>query len=620
MEQNRLECSDRIVDGFVDLAADGVVVDRQEDDVLALVITKAKQKLQKASDPVSLLMVLGLFVSEVCGRSGKHAIDLADRVAKRLDEQRRIDGQVLLGSLFADQGKKKKVQGAGLSRHRALTFKVLADALGSVECTLERERTSLTAWNTVQLNQVGFVVDLLHEPGALYEAGSQKQQEYVRLLSPGFNNLQNTLSTQQSLGGQVPRPSWHVEPSDLAFSRDKKSELGKGGFGQVFSGTWAESAVAIKVVTAIDPTDYDVLDFVLEIALLSKLSHPNVMRFWRGCAETSAGKRSLLMVTEQIDKGGLSGILHGHGGKKLRAEFSLEQVLWLTNGIARGMHYLHSCNVLHLDMKSPNVLIDSSWTPKLCDFGLAKISMQAVGEGFQTTLRGVSPIWAPPEMFDDKAENPTDKADVYSFGIVFFETATRQLPFQEINQRQLPKAKFEGVLPRLPLDMEDDCGALVKACCAHRPNSRPSMGGVLARIAEMASSRYWDLLDVAMPPWQDADTKGLEREQEFLSKLEGRRKKLQEERAQLLQQLEQTREQRRRLQEQHFGVSLGEEATPTMSTNPRQPPPEEQAVAGRGKGSRQGKDSGVGVGAAVAAAGGVPGVPKVDKKQCCTAQ
>lgn len=48
----------------------------------------------------------------------------------------------------------------------------------------------------------------------------------------------------------------------------------------------------------------------------------------------------------------------------------------MMTGITRGMQYLHGCGVLHLDLKSPNVLISNDWTPKLCDFGLAKISMQ----------------------------------------------------------------------------------------------------------------------------------------------------------------------------------------------------------------------------------------------------
>ena len=64
--------------------------------------------------------------------------------------------------------------------------------------------------------------------------------------------------------------------------------------------------------------------------------------------------------------------------------------------ISRGVAYLHDVGVLHLDMKSPNVLLNSAFQAKLCDFGLAKVREQV---GVHTTLRGVSPVWAPPEMF-----------------------------------------------------------------------------------------------------------------------------------------------------------------------------------------------------------------------------
>ncbi|CAE7610666.1 unnamed protein product, partial [Symbiodinium pilosum] len=72
------------------------------------------------------------------------------------------------------------------------------------------------------------------------------------------------------------------------------------------------------------------------------------------------------------------------------------------------------------------VLLNSSWQPKLCDFGLAKIREQTA---LQTTLRGVSPIWAPPEIFDDKGGGVTEKVDVYSFGVILFELSTRKLPY-----------------------------------------------------------------------------------------------------------------------------------------------------------------------------------------------
>lgn len=55
------------------------------------------------------------------------------------------------------------------------------------------------------------------------------------------------------------------------------------------------------------PNDGDVMDFFLEIAMLSQLNHPNIVRFWRGSTEMHAGSRSLLMVTEYIKQGGLTG-------------------------------------------------------------------------------------------------------------------------------------------------------------------------------------------------------------------------------------------------------------------------------------------------------------------------
>mmetsp|Transcript_87831 Transcript_87831/g.251613 ORF Transcript_87831/g.251613 Transcript_87831/m.251613 type:complete len:690 (+) Transcript_87831:87-2156(+) len=614
MQTHRLETWDRLGDGFCDLASDGVLMDRTADETLDLVVTKAQQKMAKASDIVTALMALGLFVSETCGRSGRHAADLEARCKRRLEENRRSDGKVLLGSLFCDQGKKKKILGAGLSRHRALTFKLLADCLGTAECTVERDPRGTTAWNTVVLNETGYVVDLMHDPGALYEAGSAKQQEYVKMLSIGFGGLEGTLSTQKELAGQVPRPAWHVEATDLVYGQDPKDRLGKGGFGEVLKGTWADASVAIKVIKDKDPTDYDVLDFVLEIALLSRLSHPNVMRFWRGCAMLSGGKRSLLMVTEHIDKGGLSGVIHGHGGPKLKADFTIAQILVLALGIARGMQYLHSCNVLHLDLKSPNVLIDSSWTPKLCDFGLAKISMQEVGEGFQTTLRGVSPIWAPPEMFDDRSDGMTDKADVYSMGIVFFELATRTLPFSQISQRQLPKSKYEGVLPTIPKEVPEDFAGLVKACCAHRPGSRPSMAGVVARIGECAKARSVDFMDVAMPSWgpEEAAGEGGGQEKEVLQQLQQRQAQLQKERRELQAQVERTREQRQRLQQLHLGGSgIAEEGVmPQLSGSPRSP------------GACQSGSLGIVGSGGVAKLAGTMGVPAVEssKQACCASQ
>mmetsp|Transcript_20243 Transcript_20243/g.56162 ORF Transcript_20243/g.56162 Transcript_20243/m.56162 type:complete len:676 (+) Transcript_20243:135-2162(+) len=619
-DEHILHATDRIVDGFRDYFAEGVIVDRSRDERLEDYVHKARKKLQKASDPVTAVMVMALLTSELCGRSGHHASGLKERFKQRIGGDK---GGVMLGSLLADDRAKAKkkdlLPGAALARHRALAFKYLADYLGGPDCTLERDSTRNVAWNSVRLDQVGYVVDVVHDPGALYEAGSPKQQEYFRLLEPDVSvKMLTTISAREELTGRVPRPAWHVEASELQCGRGERDKLGKGGFGEVFRGSWAGTIVAIKVVKDTDPSDYDVMDFVLEIALLSRLNHPNVMRFWRGCVEFNSGKRGLLMVTEHIARGGLSGLLHGHGGQALPGTLTIAQSLWLSLGVARGMQYLHTCKVLHLDLKSPNVLVDNDWTPKLCDFGLAKISAKDTGEGLQTTLRGVSPVWAPPEMFDEQADDMTEKADVYSYGIVFFEIMSRKLPFQEISQRQLPKAKFEGVLPHISKPITEDCGALILSCCSHRPSARPSMRGVAARILELAEVRCIDLARVAMPPWETSAAGAGGREEAGASReSEARMTELEEEKRIIQKRIEDARGQRSRIQESHFGKGLAKEEIEPMF------PPNQASGGGAAAGSGPGEA--VGAAGGGAASGGarptlVSATPtdRSDSNKCCT--
>mmetsp|Transcript_10136 Transcript_10136/g.19146 ORF Transcript_10136/g.19146 Transcript_10136/m.19146 type:complete len:670 (-) Transcript_10136:62-2071(-) len=204
------------------------------------------------------------------------------------------------------------------------------------------------------------------------------------------------------------------------------------------------------------------------------------------------------MVTEFVRTGSLSQLLHGHGGPALPEPLKLEQALSMGMDIARGTQYLHGNRILHLDLKSPNVLCAPVWTAKLCDFGLAKIR----GEHtlVHSTLQGVSPVWAPPEMLDDLTGGLTEKVDVYSFAIIFFELLCQKVPFlSEVNSQQLAPYKIQGHLPRIPPGVPVDCAELILQCCAAKPNTRPPMSGAVARLREMARTRNLNLSEVEPP-------------------------------------------------------------------------------------------------------------------------
>ena len=274
-------------------------------------------------------MVAAFQVSEILGRSGYHASTVLQRCERLVaDRGDPASGTVLLGHLLHEvrEGSKTKQPGAGTSRMRAVLFKAVADWLSVAPCSLQREEAAVpgaagVTWNSVQVDGDGYVVDIMFEPGALYEDGSGKACEYLRRLrqeceeavapsksSKARKTESAAPSLQQNLGGRMLRPSWHVEPWEVEF--DRRDRAGRGGFGEVFQGTWAGQQTAIKEVRDASPTDADVCDFVLEISLLSRLSHPNIVRFWRGCVDLRGGHRTLLLVTEWMDRGVLSQLLH----------------------------------------------------------------------------------------------------------------------------------------------------------------------------------------------------------------------------------------------------------------------------------------------------------------------
>lgn len=257
-EHNRLDFGQLLEDGFQDAglgvdpahAGSSVVVDRRRDHSLERFLDRCRKKLRKAKDEPTQVMVLALLVSDTCGRSGKHADNLAQRHARLVSENRNSDsGEVLLGDLTgdrvtgADRRGKTPPTGAALVPYRALLFKAFSDWLSLPECMLQRraptpgERPSplysTATWNIVQIAQALYVVDVLFDPGALYEQHSAKAQEYHRLLldseaacaaATGEKRTAPAApSSRKELGGYMPRPSWHVEPWELEIQRGDRA-------------------------------------------------------------------------------------------------------------------------------------------------------------------------------------------------------------------------------------------------------------------------------------------------------------------------------------------------------------------------------------------------------------
>jgi serine/threonine protein kinase len=140
-------------------------------------------------------------------------------------------------------------------------------------------------------------------------------------------------------------------------------------------------------------------------------------------------------------------------------------------GIAYGMEAMHSEEIIHGDLKSPNVLLDDRYMPKICDFGMAR----SAKDGYVPSDKVGSPAWMAPELF--RSDGCTEKVDVYAFGIILWELLTEQPPFAgtDITGIQIGVAVSEkGERPEIPPGAPAPLANLIRAAWHQDPNCRPS--------------------------------------------------------------------------------------------------------------------------------------------------
>mmetsp|Transcript_5974 Transcript_5974/g.21056 ORF Transcript_5974/g.21056 Transcript_5974/m.21056 type:complete len:295 (+) Transcript_5974:794-1678(+) len=204
----------------------------------------------------------------------------------------------------------------------------------------------------------------------------------------------------------------------------KFRQLDQGSFGLIYSAEYDGSTVAVKQCSS-DGSQIKakMRELLLELSVLVRIRHPNIVTFWGTAAEfplTSGSKPYMGMVFELCHKGSLYKALHQHGGKKLpfkeKMRFALE--------VSRGMSYVHAKGIIHRDLNSRNVLITDQMHAKVADFGCAR---KLKGSALHTTTISGSPAYMAPEQLE--GHDLTDRIDVWAFGVLMWEIVTDQVPW-----------------------------------------------------------------------------------------------------------------------------------------------------------------------------------------------
>jgi serine/threonine protein kinase len=203
------------------------------------------------------------------------------------------------------------------------------------------------------------------------------------------------------------------------ITKSFKEKLGEGGYGTVFKGTLQSGRlVAIKML---GKSKANGQDFISEVATIGRIHHVNVVQLIGFCVEGS--KRAL--VHEFMPNGPLNKHIFL---PEVCTLLSYDQMYDIALGVARGIEYLHQgCDmqILHFDIKPHNILLDENFTPKVFDFGLAKLYPVNDSIVSLTAARGTLGYMTL-ELFYKNIGDVSYKADVYSFGMLLMEMAGRR--------------------------------------------------------------------------------------------------------------------------------------------------------------------------------------------------
>lgn len=271
---------------------------------------------------------------------------------------------------------------------------------------------------------------------------------------------------------------WLIDINELSLGH----VLGEGAFGTTYEGQWRGAKVAVKCVRISSETE--MTNFLREIETLSAVRHPHVVPF---LGASIRPPDSFWLISEFMPGGTLTTWLHGQKGHMQPTRSLLDRVAKALE-VARGMQGLEVCvpPILHRDLKPSNVFIDGSGCARIGDFGLARRllpSSCASLTGETGTYLYMSPEMIRHDVYDSKT-------DVWSWGVLYVECLTTQIPYQNtfLTPVQIAIAVSEERLrPQIPTHLYPDLKEFARMALEFNPDVRPSFSFIVTELADSLS-------------------------------------------------------------------------------------------------------------------------------------
>ncbi|KAJ7733804.1 kinase-like domain-containing protein [Mycena metata] len=283
------------------------------------------------------------------------------------------------------------------------------------------------------------------------------------------HTLQYLQSTSQQ---RIELEDWLISSYDVEYG----VEIGAGGYGTVFKGTWNRTNVAIKVIDNGAGITANVEMLRKEVKLWLTLRHPNILQFLG--ANTLDDRPFVVMPLMPFNARQFLSVCADPDPRPILRDMTL------------GLEYLHGRKICHGDLKGINVLVDNSGSALLCDFGLARIKADMTSRTRTGNARvSGSRNWMAPELLSGSLVSP--RSDMYAFGMTVYELYTDEIPLAAIPPGDFIQLVYrDGVRPERPdaeefPKLHDSVWELAERCWGKDPKARPTARQAHDKIANL---------------------------------------------------------------------------------------------------------------------------------------
>lgn len=259
---------------------------------------------------------------------------------------------------------------------------------------------------------------------------------------------------------------------DLSFSPGERfgsryriiEEIGRGGMGCVYKAedTELNIVVALKMIRPLYSKDpYFIQNFKQETILARSISHENVIRI-HDLGEVNKIK---FISMDYIKGHDLKDLIHTSGA------LSAETTISIAKQICLGLKAAHQKNIVHLDLKPRNIMIDYRGHAYIMDFGISK-SLKTRKMEREKKVAGTLPYISPEQA---KGEEFDQRADIYSMGIILFEMLTGKLPFEAHTAKEYIQKHLQEKPPsitELKSDVPPTLQKIILKCLHKNPENR----------------------------------------------------------------------------------------------------------------------------------------------------